>query len=52
MILLAVLLPSVALHAEKTDRNIPPVKTLTWGARIGFAATGTYLSDAFMNGHK
>ena len=52
MILLAVLLPSVALHAEKTDRNIPPVKTLTWGARIGFAATGTYLSDAFMNGHE
>ena len=52
IILLAVLLPSVALHAEKTERKAPPVQTLTWGARIGFAATGTYLSDAFMNGHK
>ena len=52
MILLAVLLPSVALHAEKKDRNEPPVQTLTWGARIGFAATGTYLHDASIDGHE
>ena len=52
MILLAALLTPVVARAEKTDRNTPPVQTLTWGARIGFAATGTYLSDAFMDGHE
>jgi len=37
------------LNAQKADNGSIP---FSWGARIGFAATQTYLSDAYVDGHK
>lgn len=46
-ILAAALLLSVPVKAEK---EFEPLSTFTWGIRAGFAATGTYVSDASING--
>ena len=50
--LLAALLTLTAAHAEKPYPGDAPVPFFTWGARIGFAATGTYLTETNIDGHK
>lgn len=50
--LLAALLTLTAAHAEKPYPGDEPPPLFTWGARIGFAATGTYLTDTRIDGHK
>ena len=47
--LFAVILPAITLNAAEPGRNSMP--SFTWGARIGFAATGTYLTNAIIDGH-
>ena len=49
---LAVLIPAMSAQAQKADGKEPGLPSLNWGARIGFAATGTYITDAFIDGHK
>lgn len=39
-------------HAQFLSRNTLPAFSSSWGAKVGFAANATYVTDAFMNGHK
>lgn len=39
-------------HAQFLNRNSLPAFSSSWGAKVGFAANATYVTDAFMNGHK
>lgn len=50
--LLVMLGSATTLHAEKPEREDIPVPFITWGVRLGFAATGTYVTDAFIDGHQ
>ena len=51
LILLAALLATGTAHAQEQRQGDAPVPFFTWGARIGFAATGTYLSKPNIDGH-
>ncbi len=42
----------MALSAIAPEQNKTASTSFTWGGRIGFAATGTYLKDAYIDGHK
>ncbi|MBO4723899.1 MAG: outer membrane beta-barrel protein [Bacteroidaceae bacterium] len=46
-----VLLPIIAVQA-KGPRSALPSFSSNWGARVGFAATATYITDAFIDGHE
>ena len=50
--LLVMLGSATTLHAENPEREDIPVPFITWGVRLGFAATGTYVTDAFIDGHQ
>ena len=49
---LALLLPAMTTRAQETGKAEDDVPVFNLGARIGFAATGTYITDAFIDGHK
>ena len=49
--MLVMLVFNMTLHAQNTGKEDIPVPFITWGARFGFAATGTYITDAFIDGH-
>ena len=49
--LFAVLLPAFAAQANG-PRSALPAFSSNWGARVGFAATATYITDAFIDGHE
>ena len=49
---LALLLPVMTTRAQETGKAEDDVPVFNLGARIGFAATGTYITDAFIDGHK
>lgn len=49
--LFTVLLPVIAVQA-KGPRSALPSFSSNWGARVGFAATATYITDAFIDGHE
>ena len=40
------------VHAQFLRRNALLAFSSSWGARVGFAANATYVTDAYMNGHK
>ena len=40
--LFAALLPFLALNAKEPDKKESDMPSFTWGARIGFAASGTH----------
>ena len=51
--ILILFLPALALYAQGSERNeTTHSPVFTWGARVGFAATGTYITDAHIDGHK
>ena len=50
--ILTALLAFTAVHAQDTNSADSPVPFFTWGARIGFAATGTYLTEPTIDGHR
>ena len=50
--LLAMLLPVLAINAKEPDKKESDMPSFTWGARIGFAASGTYVTNALIDGHK
>lgn len=39
-------------HAQFLNRNTLPAFSSSWGAKVGFAANATYVTDAYMNGHQ
>lgn len=49
--LLVTLSLPTTLHAQEPVKDEIPVPFITWGVRLGFAATGTYITDAFIDGH-
>lgn len=49
--LLTALLTANAVHAEDPHPGDAMVPFFTWGARMGFAATGTYLHHPTVDGH-
>lgn len=51
LILSMVLLPAITAQAIG-PRNALPSFSSNWGARVGFAATATYVTDAFIDGHE
>ena len=51
MTLLALLFSAKALLAQNLNDQNVQIPTITWGARIGFAATGSYLTDINIEGH-
>ena len=51
-LLLAALLPSMA-QAQLMDRlSLPSFPRVNMGLKVGFAATGTYVTDAYIDGHE
>ena len=40
-----------AAHAQ-LSRSALPAFSSSWGAKVGFAANATYVTDAFLNGHQ
>lgn len=50
--LCAVLVPVLTTQAQERSDNSSPESRFNWGARIGFAATGTYVSGAYIENHK
>jgi len=50
--LLSLLVTVLPVKAEQPDGNESPVPFFNWGARVGFAATGTYITEAIIGGHK
>ena len=40
------------VHAQFLSRNSLPAFSSSWGAKVGFAANATYVTDAYMNGPK
>lgn len=51
LILLSLFAYATVLHAAGADGKTTD-NSFAWGARIGFAATGTYLTDGYAEGHK
>lgn len=47
----ATLLFSTA-HAQFLSRNTLPAFSSSWVAKVGFAATASYVTDAYVNGHE
>ena len=41
-----------AANAQFLNRNTLPAFSSSWGAKVGFAANATYVTDAFINGHE
>jgi len=39
-------------QAQFLSRNSLPAFSSSWGAKVGFAANATYVTDAYMNGHQ
>lgn len=50
--ILALILPAMTTRAQEPGRTEEAVPFFNWGAKVGFAATGTYITDAFIDGHK
>lgn len=50
-LIIAVCLPVTVLQA-KGPRSSLPAFSSNWGARLGFAATATYINDAFIDEHE
>ena len=48
--ILLMLAPAVKAAGPADD--FEPQPFFTWGARVGFAATGTYVTDVFFDGHQ
>lgn len=46
------LLLTSATHAQFLSRSSLPAFSTSWGAKVGFAATATYVTDANVDGHK
>lgn len=47
--LLLALLPAISVRGQEVQASL---QRFNWGARIGFAATGTYVTQARIDGHK
>lgn len=45
------IIPAVMTHAMQPSGNEGGISSIVWGARIGFAATSTYMTDIFIDGH-
>lgn len=41
-----------AAHAQFLNRNTLPAFSSSWGAKVGFAANATYVTNAFLNGRE
>lgn len=41
-----------AAHAQFLNRNTLPAFSSSWGAKVGFSATASYVTDAYVNGHE
>ena len=41
-----------AANAQFLNRNTLPAFSSSWGAKVGFAANATYVTDAYLNGHE
>ena len=50
--ILSLIIPAMTALAAQPDETVPGVPFFNWGARIGFAATGSYITDASIGGHK
>lgn len=48
----AVLLFTVSALSQNQDRSDLPAISYNWGAKMGFSATATYVTDAYIEGHK
>lgn len=44
------LIPAMAIQAQNSRSTLPAFST-NWGAKVGFAATATYVTDAVIDGH-
>lgn len=49
---IALMLIATAAKAQILSRSALPAFSANWGAKVGFSATASYLTDSFMNGHK
>lgn len=47
--ILLALLPVISVRGQESQTSL---QRFNWGARIGFAATGTYVTEARIDGHK
>lgn len=47
--ILLALLPAISVRGQEAQTSL---QRFNWGARIGFAATGTYVTQARIDGHK
>ena len=45
-------IPALMANARQPDGNENDIPAIVWGARIGFAATSTYLTDFVIDGHE
>lgn len=50
--LLSVSFLFTAAHAQVLSRSTLPAFSTSWGAKVGFAANATYVTDAYINGHE
>jgi hypothetical protein len=41
-----------AVFAQNPNRSALPAFSSSWGAKVGFAANASYVTDAFINGHE
>ncbi|MBO7110862.1 MAG: hypothetical protein J6W18_02815 [Bacteroidaceae bacterium] len=49
---IALLLLATAGRAQILNRSSLPAFSANWGAKVGFSATASYVTDAYMNGHE
>lgn len=47
-----VFIPVFQVKGARPEYSQTDISSFTWGARVGFAATGTYLTKARIDGHK
>lgn len=52
LIIAAVLFFAMYTQAQTNSRSALPAFSSNWGAKVGFAATASYLTDACLNGHE
>lgn len=52
LIITAVFLMATTAQAQFLSRSSLPAFSSSWGAKVGFAASATYVTDAFINGHE
>jgi hypothetical protein len=50
--IITVSLLTTTVQAQIFSRSSLPAFSSNWGARVGFAATATYINDAYIDGHK